>query len=324
MKAYDSLPEKCPAPVTAVALGMFDGLHLGHAAVLNALQGEASEAAKCVLTFSTSNAKPDAKTGVRLLSRAMRDRLLESFGVDYVFQPEFSDFRDMSPSDFAKNFLGKYLNAKTVFCGEDFRFGKNAAATADDLQKLLPNGVSARIVPTVNALGGAVKTTRIRGLIESGDVKTAAILLGRPFTIDFAVEHGRRLGRTLGWPTINQAFPEDFAVPRFGVYASVTLVGGARRASVTNIGVKPTVGSGHILAETYIQGFSGELYGLNTPVELVELIRDERKFESVEALKSQVDKDAALAVEILKTAPRLVSLGQPQRMADHSGVSTPE
>lgn len=299
MIVYDTLPEHSPAPCTAVALGMFDGLHLGHTAVLNALGKEHHAAASCVFTFSIATGKPDAKTGVHLLSRAMRDRLLEGFGVDYVFQPEFSEFRDMSPPLFAKNFLAGYLNAKTVFCGEDFRFGKNAAASAADLQELLPEGVAVRIIPTVHALGGVISTTRIRGLIQSGDVKTAAELLGRPFTIDFAVEHGRRLGRTLNWPTINQAFPGDFVVPKFGVYASVTTVGGVRRASVTNVGVKPTIGSSHILAETYIQDFSGDLYGLNIPVELVEFIRDEKKFESVDALKEQIGNDAEQAAKAL-------------------------
>lgn len=298
MIAYNFLPEKFPA-AAAVAIGMFDGLHLGHAAVLNALCRESGGGASCVLTFSITRVRPDAKTGVRLLSRSMRDSLLERFGVDYVLEPDFADFRDMPPERFAKDFLGGYLNAKTVFCGEDFRFGKNAAAAAADLRGLLP-GVPVRIIPTLNALGGAVSTTRIRGMIESGDVKTAAKLLGRPFTIDFAVEHGRRLGRTLNWPTINQAFPDDFVIPRFGVYASVTVIDGVRRASVTNVGVKPTVGSPHILAETYIQDFSGDLYGLNTPVELVEFIRGEEKFESVDALKEQIGRDAARAAEILE------------------------
>lgn len=315
MTIFHDLPRKSPAQAVAIALGMFDGLHTGHMSVLNALMGSIGKTAAtpceqenpantrsglaaCVFTFSVSNERPDSKTYGHVLSERSRDAILECLGIDYVFEPEFSDFRDMSPEEFAGDFLGKYLNAKLVFCGEDFRFGKNAAASADDLKRLLPNGTRAEIVPLVRDNYGVVSTTRIRSLVQAGDMQGAAGLLGRAFLIDFTVEHGRRLGRGLGVPTINQALPDDFIRPCFGVYASVTVIGGKRYTSVTNVGVKPTVGSDKVLAETYIEDFSGDLYGQNVPVELVGFIRGEQKFESVEALFARIKEDILISHEI--------------------------
>lgn len=317
MTVYHTLPEKCPVQSadTAVAIGMFDGLHRGHMKVLNALVERLDEAdekqfgnkkppvsqnqGRIVFTFATNSGRPDSKTSGHILSERSRDAILEDMGIDCVFEPEFSDFRDMSPETFVKDFLCGYLNARFVFCGEDFRFGKNASASAGDLRLLLPEGARARIIPLVRDDGGAISTTRIRALVQSGDMQNAARLLGRPFSIDFSIEHGRRLGRELGVPTINQAFPDDFVRPRFGVYASETVIADKRYASVTNVGVKPTVGSDRVLAETYIEGFSGDLYGQNIPVEFAAFIRDERKFESVDDLFAQIREDIVKSVNIV-------------------------
>lgn len=299
MTIFKNLPDKFTEPGAAVSLGMFDGLHRGHFAVLNAMKAKANGLKTALFTFSTDNERPEAKTNLHLLSGEMRDRLLADFGVDYIIEPEFASIRDMTPEGFAKDFLLGRLNAKMVFCGEDFRFGKRAAAGADDLRKLLSGAAELVVVPVLREGGEAISTTRIRGLIQNGEVSRANELLGRPFAIDFTVEHGHKLGRTWGLPTINQAFPENFAVPRFGVYASVTVIGGAEHVSVTNVGVKPTVGSNHILAETYIHDFAGDLYGERVPVKLIEFIRGERKFGSVEELKAQIEADNRLSSEIL-------------------------
>ncbi len=298
MTVCTHLPETPPAPC-AVAVGLFDGLHRGHMAVIEAMTSLPGIFARCVFTFSTDSARPDSKTGKRLLSRGARNRLLEAAGVELVLEPEFEDIRELSPEVFAAEVLTKRLNAAHVFCGESFRFGKGAAASAKDLERLLPPGTRAHIVPTVSADGGSVSTTRIRGYVEAGEMQLAASLLGRPFMLDFPVIKGNRIGRTQGWPTINQAFPESFTLPRFGVYASVTTVDGERFKSVTNVGVRPTVGSGGVLAETYIKGFSGDLYGRHTPVELISFIRPERKFASLDELREQIYKDLQQAHEVL-------------------------
>lgn len=296
---YKTLPDVFPESGAAVSLGFFDGLHRGHLAVLNAMKAKADGLSTAVFTFSTDTLRPASKTNQRLMSDEARDKLLKNFGVDYIIEPEFESIRDMSPEQFAKSFLADKLHAKKVFCGEDFRFGKKAAAGAEDLRVLLAGTAEVIIVPTLAENNESISTTRIRSLILEGDIAKANELLGRPFAIDFAVEHGRKLGRTLGLPTINQAFPENFTVPKFGVYASFTEVGGIKHASITNVGVKPTVGSSHVLAETYINDFSGDLYGKRVTVGLVKFIRGEIKFADVKELKAQIDKDSELACEML-------------------------
>lgn len=299
MNIYENLPSNVSG-ASAVALGMFDGLHRGHMAVLETMSLEAAARglAPCVFTFSTNEARPNAKSAGHLLSIPERNAIFKKIGVADVFQPEFLDFKDMPPVRFAEDVLLTRLNARFICCGEDFRFGKDAAAGVTDLRDMLPPDVTVKIVPTVFALGGAISTTRIRELIRAGDMDAAKALLGRAFSIDFEVIHGRRLGRTLDAPTINQPFPEDFVIPRFGVYATIAAVDGVRRASVTNVGVKPTVGSDRVLAETYIQGFSGDLYGQNIPVEFVRFLRDERKFSDIDELRRQIQIVNELAAEI--------------------------
>ena len=279
--------------MNVIALGLFDGLHLGHMAVINAMPDFGGDYRRCVFTFNTEHARPHAKPAARLMSRSARDSILKAAGVNSIIEPDFEDIRDISPGDFARVILAGKYDARHVFCGESFRFGKGAAASAQDLQGLLPNTCEAHIVPTVTLDGEPVSTTRIRGLLEAGDMAAAAKLLGRAFMIDFPVATGNRIGRTLGMPTINQAFPHCFVLPRFGVYASNATVDGKIHKAVTNVGVKPTVGGGDVLAETYIEGFSGDLYGVRVPVELLDFIRPEKKFASLDKLKAQIANDLA-------------------------------
>lgn len=294
----DSLPD-APKMGTAVSLGLFDGLHRGHFAVLNEMKAKADGLATAVFTFSTDASRPEAKTDLHLMSCEMRDRLLQDFGVDYIVEPEFDSIRNMTPEEFVRGFLIEKLNAKMVFCGEDFRFGKKAAATVPDLHRLLSDSAKLVAVPVLREGGDVISTTRIRNLLQDGDIARVNALLGRPFAIDFAVEYGRKLGRTLELPTINQAFPENFAVPKYGVYASFTVLDGKEHISVTNVGVKPTVGSSHVLAETYIHDFTGDLYGERVPVKLIWFIRGEKKFGSVDELKAHIEEDNKLAAEML-------------------------
>jgi len=242
MTIYESLPKRFPAEKTAVALGIFDGLHLGHMAVLTALTkaSKADGCVPCVFTFNTTATRPDGKTAERLLSEVARNEILAGIGVHYVLAPDFSQFRDMAPEDFSL-FLTQHLNAKAVFCGEDFKFGKGATAGAADLKAFLEDKAAVHVSKTVNALGGTVSATRIQQLLESGDTAAANKLLGHPFSIDAPVVYGRGIGRTLGLPTVNQIFPKNSVVPHFGVYASKTVVDEKLYASVSNIGVKPTV-----------------------------------------------------------------------------------
>ena len=154
------------------------------------------------------------------------------------------------------------------------------------------------VTPPVSVAGETVSSTRIRACLEQGDVQQAGQLLGRPFGYDFEVTHGRQLGRTWGTPTINQPFPAGYVLPRFGVYASLVEVEGQKYYGVTNIGVKPTVGSDCALSETWIPEFSGDLYGKKVPVELLDFIRPERKFDSLDQLKNEILENGVLARKI--------------------------
>ena len=283
---------------TAVALGMFDGLHLGHQHVIRQVVRAAGEEGltPCVFTFTTSSGQPDAKThNRRLSSYRLREQLLEEMGVGVMLRPDFAAIRGLSAEEFVRGILVEKLDARFVSCGVNFRFGKGAAGDAAALEQLCgPLGVRVAANPLVEMDGELISSTRIRRCIAAGEIPLANRLLGRSFTIDFEVVYGRQLGRTLDSPTINQPFPHDFVVPRYGVYATVTWVDGRCYPSVTNVGTKPTVGSDAVLSETYIHSYSGDLYGRRIAVEFLEFVRPERKFTSIEELKAQIWHDASV------------------------------
>lgn len=302
MTLYHTLHDKVMTGPTCVALGMFDGLHLGHQAVLNAVADRAREEALCaaVFTFSTLHNRPKSKlTSARLLTPRLWEQLLDAMHMDCALCLDFDEFRELSPEQFVREILAEKLQTKFVACGSNFRFGKQASASATDLRELAkPYGIEVFIAPLVEVGGTPVSTTRIRGRIVAGDIPAANGLLGRRFAIDFEVVHGRQLGRTIDSPTINQPLPPYFVVPRFGVYATVATVEGERYAAVTNVGVKPTVGSDTILAETYILGYSGDLYGQHILVEFLEFIRGEERYASVQELREHIQQDCAVAKAI--------------------------
>lgn len=283
---------------TAVAVGFFDGVHRGHRAVIEAALSHKSEGLDvCVFSFSIQSASPEKKKGARLLQTpTLKAKSVEALGADWLLTPDFSRFKGLSPEQFALDVLMRGLNAGVVCCGYDYHFGKNACAGARDLAELLtPHGVRVEQVGAVLDGDLPVSSTRIRDALAAGDIETANRLLGRPFSIDFPVAHGRGLGRTLGFPTANQLIGEAYAQPRFGVYATQVLIDGAPHAAVTNVGIKPTVGSDGIGAESYILDWSGDLYGKAVETQFLSFLRPEQKFESLEALKAAIRQDAARA-----------------------------
>lgn len=289
---------------TCVALGRFDGIHLGHRAVIDtALQtARAKNLTCCVFTFSTPAIPLSGKANTpQLQSPAARELLLATMGVDCMACPDFDEFRHLSPHEFVRDVLHGLLRAKHLFCGENYHFGSHAAGTAADLAQLGGlYGMETATLPMVDLDGGRISSSRIRECVAGGEMAAAARMLGRPFSIDFQVATGRRLGRTLGSPTINQPLPDWFITPRFGVYATLATVGGVRHTAVTNVGLKPTVGSDGILAETYIHNFAGDLYGQAVLVEFLQFIRPEHKFDSVDLLKQQIHKDSQDAATIAR------------------------
>ena len=301
MKILESLNINSSEP-TAVAVGFFDGVHRGHKAVIDAALGYKAQGLKCcVFSFSMSENSPAAKKGAKLLqSRTLKAETVESLGADWLLIPDFSSFMGLSPEQFAIEGLMKGMNAKVVCCGYDYRFGKGAAAGVEDLRRFLsPYGVEVVQVGAVLDNGEPISSTRIRTALDSGNISEANRLLGRPFAIDFAVEHGNKLGRKLGFPTANQPIAPRFAAPKFGVYATRITIDGKSFAAVTNVGVKPTVGSDHAAAESYILDWSGNLYGKNIKTEFIEFLRPEQKFASLDELKEAIFKNAEQARNIV-------------------------
>ena len=296
MKCYQDL--QTPEGELAAALGSFDGLHLGHRQVIgNTLSAPGLRPA--VITFQQNPSVSLQKKPVPLLTtNEQKLALLEEMGVEVVYLLSFEQIRDMEPEDFVEA-LYRVCRVRALSCGFNFRFGKNGRGDAGLLKELCrEKGIELSVTPPVSVAGETVSSTRIRACLEQGDVQQAGQLLGRPFGYDFEVTHGRQLGRTWGTPTINQPFPAGYVLPRFGVYASLVEVEGQKYYGVTNIGVKPTVGSDCALSETWIPEFSGDLFGKKVPVELLDFIRPERKFDSLDQLKNEILENGVLARKI--------------------------
>lgn len=303
MKIVHTLEElgRQEAPCS-MALGAFDGLHRGHLAVIHAAcapgkDGQVWEPA--VFTFRTS---PSGNCAV--LTGRDKERILEHAGIGVLYSLDFQEVRDWEAEDFVRQVLFDRCHARRLCCGEDFRFGKGAKGDVTLLRQLCQEaGVELYVVPPVTDGGEKVSSTRIRRAVEEGDIPLANRLLGRPFGFSLEVIHGNHIGTGLGTPTINQAIPEGFVLPKFGVYASWCRVGGQYFCGVTNVGIKPTVGSDTVLAETWMPDFTGDLYGKRVRVFLLEFLRPERKFGSLQELKDAILENARQARAVTGRIP---------------------
>ncbi|MCD8006615.1 MAG: riboflavin biosynthesis protein RibF [Oscillospiraceae bacterium] len=277
----------------AVLLGLFDGVHIGHQAALRALRDTGADE-KIVYTFRFGEVDTKGHRSFVLTDREKEQKLLE-YGADKVIFASFPEVRDTSPEDFVKGTLEGEFNADVVLCGENFRFGKNAAGDAGLLKSLCESsGMKAEIVSLIHHGGETVSTTRIRSLIENGEMAEADELLGYKYFFEGLVTHGMSMGREMGIRTVNIPLTPKKVVPRFGVYSSdVTVTStGEKFKGISNVGVKPTVSdSGVIGLETHILGDVGDLYGKDIKVELKRFYRDEKRFSSVGELTATINKD---------------------------------
>ncbi len=282
-----------------VALGTFDGLHLGHKAVITAEKTEYQRKLALMFTEHPQLSLRGVAPGA-LITPEKEKEVLAGWGVtaEYV---DFSDVCKLTPEAFVDDILIKKYNASSVACGFNYRFGKSASGDAKTLLRLCAEReIKVTVAQPVEYDGEAVSSTRIRQALREGRMKDVKNMLGRYFSYDFEVVHGDERGRVLGSPTINQFFTEDFAVPQFGVYASFTVIDGKIYPSVTNIGIRPTFRNSEKRSETNIIGFNGDLYGKHPEVFIVEKLREEMKFSSLDELKSQIDKDKESALAVLK------------------------
>ena len=283
----------------ALALGTFDGLHKGHKQVLNEVKKlkNASLTPAALIFDKHPQEVLSGKGPSCLLTAEERLNLLEEDGVLPV-RVSFEQICGFSPEEFVL-FL-KEMGAKAVACGENFHFGKNSSGDAKILFELCQKyGIIFRVAKSQYFGGELISSTRIRKALQNGEIEKAAEMLGRPFSYEFPVRHGKGKGKAWGFPTANQSIPENFIHLRYGVYASRVTVQGKMFPAVTNFGVRPTAHeNGETVSETFVLGYDGDLYGDTLRVELISFIRDERKFESIDALSEQIKSDSKKAVEI--------------------------
>ena len=302
MKLYhDIIKQNEPC---CAALGFFDGVHTGHQRLMRSMYeyAAANALAPCVFTFAESPCAMLGKSESSALQTfCQRIAAIEEISrAEKCFAVDFVKYKDVTPEDFIENILIEELNVKAVFCGFNFHFGKNAGGDPAVLEHLCAkHDVRAFVTERVSADGETVSSTRLRRLIREGKISEANRLLAHPFCIDGAVVHGKENGRTVGIPTINQRLPDGFVVPRFGVYASLVSVGGAKHRAITNVGVRPTVNGSGVTVETHIlDKTEGELYGETVKTELLWFERDERKFADLNDLAAQIHRDIAHISEL--------------------------
>ena len=291
---------------TVLAFGYFDGVHIGHAALLETAKARAAElgAEAAILTFDNH---PDlfVRGGPVELLNSSKDRdyiLRRFFGIDKVYYIHFNaETMRMDWREFLGHVVAAYGVAHFVV-GYDFRFGSGGKGTASLLQGYCAErGIGCDIVSAVLRDGAPVSSTRIRELVRNGGIEAANALLGHPHLLTDTVRSGFRLGRTMDFPTINMRFEEGVLVPRYGVYASIVQLPEGARAAVTNIGVRPTFDASgkRVTVETNILDYQADLYGQRLCVELHAFLRPERPFENADALKTQIARDVEKARSLL-------------------------
>lgn len=290
------------------ALGFFDGVHVGHRALLSACHELARERG-CLAGVVTFDAHPDTlvlgQTPGLINTPRDRDRMLrEAFAMDTVVSLPFDEkMRAMPWEDFLK-MLETDHKASGFVCGEDFRFGYKGAGNAALLREYCEKrGFPVAIVPEQILDGVRVSSTYIRRQIAEGDMATAVKFLGHPHILSGIVVHGRALGRKLGIPTANLRLPEGLTMPKFGVYACSCLVDGVRYPAVTNVGTRPTVEGRRITVEPWILDYAGDLYDREIILEFHYFIRPEMKFPSLEDLKAEIHRNAEETRMYLKAFP---------------------
>ena len=283
----------------AVALGFFDGVHPAHRKILDAAVLKKAEGlTPCVFTFDSIPAKGSSRL---LTTFEERKKLIEKSGIELFVSASFDDLKDMTAEEFVKDVLIETLNAKAVFCGFNYRFAKGAAADTETLRILLESlGAKLYVTEEITTEQGVLSSTLIRNLLSEGKVKEASLLLSRNYSLTGEIVHGNALGRTIDTPTLNIKVSGEKLLPRFGVYASRVTLGEKTFDAVTNIGMKPTVGSDIPTVEAFLLNASGDFYGDVATLELAEFIRPEQKFSSLGELKTQITKDIEKAKSILK------------------------
>lgn len=303
MKSFRSLFYR-PSVPTVVALGCFDGVHLGHSAVIREAVSVAKKEglSSMVWTFEEPARNFFVPGSVPLITTPEEKRhQLRRLGVDLLvcgpFDPKVAS---LSPEEFFEKILVEQLGAKHIVCGFNYSFGQGGRGNVSLLRELCEKSkIGLSVLPPITLDGMEVSSTQIRCAVEEGRIEDATALLGRPYALRTIVIDGQKLGRRLGFPTVNQVFRRGALVPKRGVYVTRVRLCGKQKYGVTNVGVRPTVGGSLLCAETHIFDFEGDLYGKTVTVEFLRFLRPETKFESIEALSRQVHQDMECAEKLV-------------------------
>ncbi len=308
-----TLSEVTPPPFSALCLGNFDGVHIGHRAlagrtvqIKEKLSDSFAGIGSGAWLFETPPSRTLSPKPIPQLS-TLEEKLARfaEIGLDYAFLADFSALRYLSPKEFVEKVLKEQCHCVYAICGFDFRFAKDAAGTADMLMSLMDG--RGETVGCVTLDGETVSSSAIRALLADGNAERAARMLDAPFALSSEVLHGKALGKNLGVPTINQQFAPGAIRPKDGVYISQTRVGNTLYPSVSNIGTRPTFADGETVnCETHILGYEGNLYGQTIRVEFLKRLRGEIRFTSVEALRQQLRADIAEAAHYFEHTRRQI------------------
>ncbi len=304
MQIEKELAKVKPQKETLLTIGVFDGIHLGHQRLLTHLRDEARKKnwLSSVVTFKShpkAVLSPENKL-LWLSDMETRISLIRNLGIDViVVLPFTSELARLTAQRFVQ-LLKEYLKMRGLIIGPDFALGKDREGDAEKLWLLGQEmDFSVEVIPPVVIDGQVVSSSAIRQALAQGDMKKAEKLFGRLFSLNGRVVSGDRRGRTLGFPTANLELKPEQALPSDGVYATIAHVGRELMPSVTSIGVRPTFGSGKRLVETHVIDYEGDLLGQRLTLDLVDKLRDEKRFDTVEKLKSQMGKDVEQARKIL-------------------------
>lgn len=273
---------------TALTIGKFDGFHKGHRLLLQEISDYSAKTGAEAVCYKLEFG------GDSILSREEQEKVISGYGISRLCRVEFTpEYADVLAEDFVRDIIHEELGAEYVVVGSDFRFGRDRAGDVHLLEELSDKyGYKVKSFDKLVMDGEIVSSTRIRHLLEEGLVDEASKLLGKDYDLTGTVADGKKLGRSLGYPTLNLQFPENKILPRLGVYSSVTVIGDDTYNSITNVGRRPSVDDGdEVNIETFIYDFNDDIYGREVSVKLTHFLRDERRFESLEALKNQIAID---------------------------------
>jgi len=301
MRIFNSIDEIQNTEPAVIALGNFDGVHMGHQELIKRATNSAKAAGykSAVFTFANHprNVLGDKPNVKNIIYTDEKARIIESLGVDYLFNIPFDEYiMNLSPEAFIEELLVGHFQMKEAYCGFNYHFGHKAAGTPEMLTHFgIERGFGVHILSPFRIDGNLVSSTYIRELIENGQVDKCEKYMGRNYAIEGEVVVGNRLGKKIGFPTSNINLDEAMVSPPNGVYITQCVYHGVTYPSITNIGNKPTIGEYHRNMETHIFNFDKELYGKILRVEFLDKIRDERKFDSVEELSMEITRNCITA-----------------------------